>query len=413
MPVKIVLLGAGSRGDVYSNYILENPNEVKLVGIAEPREFYRNKFTQKHQISNKNVFANWRDLAARDKFADAVIIALQDSLHLDAAISFAAKGYHILLEKPMSTTEQGCVSIVNAVVKAKVIFSVCHGLRYTRYSQKLKGVLDSGAIGEIISIQHLEPVGYWHQAHSFVRGNWGKEAESTFMLMSKSCHDLDWIRFIAGSKCVKISSFGNLKHFKKENAPPGAAERCLDCMCEQECPYSAKQIYLNRAKAGHFCWPIDTITGDLTVDGVLNALKAGPYGRCVYLCENDVVDHQVVNMLFEDGKTAAFTMTAFTELAQRKTRIFGTRGEIYGDGSKMFIYDFLNDRTEEFNTAVTGESIYVGHGGGDHGLMKNFITAVAQGDRSKILTGPAETLESHLMVFAAEESRRKGCVVSL
>ncbi|MHB9070780.1 MAG: Gfo/Idh/MocA family protein [Sedimentisphaerales bacterium] len=414
MPVvKIVLLGAGSRGNVYSNYIQEYPDEVKLVGVAEPREFYRNQFAKKHQIPSENVFADWRDLASRDKFADAVIIALQDSLHVEAAVSLAGKGYHILLEKPMATTEQGCRLIVDAVVKAKVIFSVCHVLRYTPYSQKLKSILASGRIGEIVSIQHLEPVGYWHQAHSFVRGNWSREADSTFMLLSKSCHDLDWIRFMAGSKCVKISSFGNLKHFTKRNKPRDAGKRCLECNYEPKCPYSAKKIYLNRAMQGHFCWPIDTITSDLSVDGVLNALKTGPYGRCVYLCDNDVVDHQVVNMLFEDGKTVTFTMTAFTELALRKTRIFGTHGEIYGDGSKIMIYDFLTDSIEELNTALPNESIYVGHGGGDHGLMKNFTAAVSQGDSSMILTGPAETLESHLMVFAAEEARRKGNVVSL
>jgi len=414
MPVvKIVLLGAGSRGSVYSNYIQEYPDEVKLVGVAEPREFYRNQFAKKHQIPSENVFADWRDLAARDKFADAVIIALQDSMHVDAALSLAGKGYHILLEKPMATTEQGCRLIVDAAVKAKVIFSVCHVLRYTPYSQKLKSILDSGRIGEIVSIQHLEPVGYWHQAHSFVRGNWRNEAQSTFMLMAKSCHDLDWIRFISGSKCIKVSSFGNLKHFIKANKPKDASERCLDCKHEQKCPYSAKKIYMNFANKGHFCWPVDTITSDLTVEGVLNALKTGPYGKCVYSCDNDVVDHQVVNMLFEDGKTATFTMTAFTELTNRRTRIFGTKGEIYGDGSKIMIYDFLTDKKEEIDTTLPDSSIYVGHGGGDHGLMKNFIAAVSRGDSSMILTGPTETLESHLMVFAAEEARRKGNVVSL
>jgi predicted dehydrogenase len=411
--VKIALVGAGSRGSIYSNYILEHSDEVRLVGVAEPREFYRSQFVLKHQIPDENVFTDWRALASREKFADAVIIALQDSLHVDATLELARKGYHVLLEKPMATTEDGCSRIVDAVTKAKIIFSVCHVLRYTPYSQKLKEILGSGRIGDIVSIQHLEPVGYWHQAHSFVRGNWSNQANSTFMLLAKSCHDLDWIRFIAGSKCVKISSFGNLKHFTKNNMPKDAGNRCLECNYEPKCPYSAKKIYLNRAMQGHFCWPIDTITSDLTIEGVLNALRTGPYGRCVYLCDNDVVDHQVVNMLFEDGKTAVFTMTAFAELAQRKTRIFGTRGEIYGDGSKILIHDFLTDKTEELDTSATAGSIYVGHGGGDHGLMKNFVTAVSERDRCKILTGPEETLESHLMVFAAEKSRQEGRMVSL
>ncbi|MCE5341314.1 MAG: Gfo/Idh/MocA family oxidoreductase [Planctomycetaceae bacterium] len=411
--VKVVLLGAGSRGNVYSNYIQQHSGDVELVGLAEPREYYRNQFAQKHKIPKENVFEDWQGLASKDKFADAVIIALQDSIHVEPAVAFAKKGYHILLEKPMATTEQGCRQIVDAVKKANIIFGVCHVLRYTPYSQKLKNILDSGRIGEIVSIQHLEPVGYWHQAHSFVRGNWRNESQSTFMLMAKSCHDLDWIRFMSGSKCVKVSSFGNLKYFTKANKPKGASDRCLDCIHEPNCPYSAKKIYMSFANKGHFCWPVDTITNDLTVEGVLNAIKTGPYGRCVYSCDNDVVDHQVVNMLFEDGKTATFTMTAFTELTNRRTRIFGTKGAIDGDGTKIKIYDFLTDKKEEIDTTPADSSIYVGHGGGDEGLMNNFISALAGNDRSKILTGPDETLESHLMVFAAERSRRNGNIVSV
>jgi predicted dehydrogenase len=411
--VKVVLLGAGSRGNIYSNYINQHSDKVKLVGLAEPREFYRKQFAQKHQLPDEKVFSDWQTLASQEKFADAAIIALQDSLHVDSVLALAKKGYHILLEKPMATTEKGCRLIVDAIKKANIIFAVCHVLRYTPYSLQLKKILNSGRIGEIVSVQHLEPVGYWHQAHSFVRGNWRKESESTFMLMSKSCHDLDWIRFIVGSKCIKVSSFGNLKYFKKDNMPKDAAERCLDCMHESKCAYSAKKIYLDLAQKGHYCWPVDTLTNNLTIAGINDALKTGPYGKCVYLCDNDVVDNQIVNMLFEDGKTVTFTMTAFTEMAQRKTRIFGTLGEIYGDGSKIHIYDFLTDKTEEIDTTVPNGSIYVGHGGGDEGLMNNFISAISKNDQSIILTGADETLESHLMVFAAENSRRTSKIVSL
>ena len=179
------------------------------------------------------------------------------------------------------------------------------------------------AIGDIVSIQHLEPVGYWHQAHSYVRGNWRKESESSSMLLAKSCHDLDWIRYIMGARCVAVSSFGSLKHFRKEEKPSGAGERCLDCSYEPRCPYSALKIYLGRIEKGQVEWPVNVITEDVSREGVQAALRDGPYGRCVYECDNDVVDNQVVNLLFEGGRTAAFTMTGFSEYQDRKTRIFG------------------------------------------------------------------------------------------
>ena len=233
-----------------------------------------------------------------------------------------------------------------AAVRANgVIFAVAHVLRYTSYTQKLKELVTSGVIGDIVSIQHLEPVGFGHQAHSFVRGNWRKEAESSFMLLAKSCHDIDWLRYILGRRCVQVSSFGSLMHFRKERKPPeaGAALRCLDCAFEPRCAYSAKRIYFG-LMADQTIGPIvlDILTPDHTADGILKALREGPYGRCVYECDNDVVDHQVVNLLYDNGATVSFTMTAFTEWgSDRQTRIFGTLGEFRGDGQRITHYDFL------------------------------------------------------------------------
>jgi predicted dehydrogenase len=414
-PVTAVVVGAGGRGRTYSLFALEHPDRLRIVGTAEPNDWNRQFMAETHDLPTENVFTDWRDLAARPRMADAAIISTQDRMHVEPAVALARLGYAILLEKPMAPSEAECREIVAAAKENNNLFGVCHVMRYTRYTQALKGMLDSGVIGDIVSMQHLEPVGYWHQAHSFVRGNWRNTAESSFMLLAKSCHDLDWIRYIIGEKCLSVSSFGTLKHFRREEKPAKAGEamRCLECAYEPECPYSAKKIYLGSVEQGHTGWPVNVLTPEPTLESVTAALENGPYGRCVYECDNDVVDNQVVNMLFENGKTAAFTMTAFNKGSHRKTRIFGTRGEIYGDGEKIEIYDFLTDKVQVVDTETADGSILGGHGGGDYGLMDRFVQAVAENDPGCILSGADESLETHLMVFAAERARLNNIVVNL
>ena len=413
-PVRYIIIGAGSRGTGYASYASTHPNLAEVVGVAEPRDQARMRLVADHDIPPDNVYSDWQQAAAREKFADAVVITTQDAMHAEPAIAFAKKGYHILLEKPMAPTAAECKRIVEAVKANGVMLAVGHVMLYTRYTQAMKQLLDGGAVGEIVSIQHLEPVGYWHQAHSFVRGNWRNEAESSSMLLAKSCHDLDWLRYIVGENCLSVSSFGSLKHFRQAEKPPqaGDAIRCLDCNYEPECAYSAKRFYLKRLEQGTG-WPVNVITFDTTTDGIMKALAEGPYGRCVYECDNDVVDHQVVNISFANGKTASFTMTAFAIPSHRRTRIFGTQGEIYGDGAKIWHTDFLTETTQEIDTVAADSSILGGHGGGDYGLMSAFMKAVAENDPSRLLSGPDETLESHLMVFAAEQARREHRIVDL
>lgn len=412
--VRLIVVGAGSRGAVYAAYAREHPGAVRIVAVAEPRDFYRERLAREHDLPAGAAVADWRELAARPKLADAVIIATPDALHADPAVAFADLGYHLLLEKPMAPSPAECRRIAAAVERNGVMLAVCHVLRYTRYTERLHELIASGRIGEIVTLDHLEPVGYWHHAHSFVRGNWSNEARSAPMLLAKSSHDLDWIRHVMGEPCLQVSSFGSLRHFRPEARPEGAAARCLDCTIEPACPYSASKIYLGRVRAGYTGWPVDVLTPDLTLAGVTEALRTGPYGRCVYDCDNDVVDHQVVAMRFASGATATFTMTAFTRQRDRETRIFGTRGELSGDGRTIEVHDFLTDRTETIDTGVASDgSIVTGHGGGDARLMEEFVAAVATGDPSRIKSGPAEALETHLMVFAAERSRRAGRVVDV
>ncbi|NWF95661.1 MAG: Gfo/Idh/MocA family oxidoreductase [Candidatus Thorarchaeota archaeon] len=412
-PVTMAVVGAGDRGSTYAKYALLHPDRAKVVAVAEPNPHRREKMVREHGIPEHAAFDDWQALAERERLADAVIISTQDAMHTGPAVALAERGYHILLEKPMAPTEEECKRIVRAALSNHIIFAVCHVLRYTTYTRVLKSIVDSGMIGEVVSLQRLEPVGYWHQAHSFVRGNWRREDQSSFMLLAKSCHDIDWMRYIVGKRCAAVSSFGGRSHFRPEKKPPEASDRCLDCDYESKCPYSAKKIYMVFLRGGTHGWPLSVITDEVSEESVAKALREGPYGRCVYGCDNDVVDHQVVNMEFEGGQTASFTMTAFTRARAREDRVFGTRGEIQGDGSEVRVHDFLTDTTVVFRTDDTDSPPLGGHGGGDYHLIDTFVRAVALNDSALILSGPLETLETHLVTFAAERSRRERCVVEI
>jgi len=413
-PVKLAVIGAGARGFGYATYAREFPERLQIVAVADPDDFRRNKMGDLYNIPEEMRFKSYQEFVSKPKMCDAVAICTQDNLHEAPAIACAKCGYHILLEKPMAPTAEACKNIVAAVKEAGVMFAVCHVLRYTKYTEAVRNILKSGEIGEIMTIQHLEPLGYWHQAHSFVRGNWRNEAESSFMLLAKSCHDIDWLRGIMGKKCTRIQSFGSTRHFRASEKPAGAADRCVDCpqVVESFCPYSAKKIYFrDRLCKGHDKWPVSVLAPEITKETLDEALKSGPYGRCVYACDNDVVDNQIVNMTFDDGSTAQMLMTGFNFHGSRHTRIFGSLGELETDGRFVKVRRFLDDSERVIDTEISNDGgILTGHGGGDFGLMQNFVEAVASKDPSLILTGIDETLESHLMVFAAEKSRREGNV---
>ncbi len=240
-PVTVAIVGAGSRGSTYAACFAQT-GRARVVAVAEPRSFARDSLALRYDVPPEAVFDDWRALLAQPRLADVAVIATQDQHHADPAVALAGLGYHLLLEKPMATTEADAERIVTAAEDAGVMLAVCHVLRYTPYSRLLKSVVDSGRIGDVVSVEHLEPVGWWHQAHSYVRGNWRREDESTFMLMAKSCHDLDWLAHVIGRPAVRVSSFGGLYEFRAQRRPEGAADRCLDCAVEANCPYSAPRI---------------------------------------------------------------------------------------------------------------------------------------------------------------------------
>jgi predicted dehydrogenase len=416
-PITIAVVGAGSRGTTYARVAAKAGVPTKVVAIAEPRVDYRQRLADEVGVDASRQFNDWREMASRPRLADAVVIATLDRDHAEPAQAFADLGYHILLEKPMATTEPECRQIVRAAKRNGVLLTVCHVMRYTPYTRVLRELLVSKQFGEIASIRRLEPVGWWHQAHSYVRGNWRNEAESSSMLLAKACHDIDWIHYIMGRRCLRVSSFGSLTHFRPEDKPDGASDRCVTCPVEGSCVYSALRFYTDLLDHGHTGWPLDVLTAFPDRESIQQALKTGPYGRCVFSCDNDVVDQQVVNMEFEAGRTAAFTMTAFTQPRARMDNVFCTKAEISGDGRYLEIFDFLSGRSTTVDTyldamKVDGHGAGDGHGGGDAGVVEAFIQAIARDDPS-LVSDPEEGLESYEIVFAAERSRRSGRTVKI
>ncbi|THV08708.1 NAD(P)-binding protein [Dendrothele bispora CBS 962.96] len=420
-PVTVVVIGCGQRGKAYARYALLSPEACKIVAIAEPRPQTRSRFAAQHNVDKTLVFSDWKELHAASaetintvgkRLADAVIICVQDHMHVEVAVAFAEQGYHILCEKPMATSLEGCIRMEEVVKKAGIIFGMGHVMRYSPYSQEITAIVQSGALGRLINIVQVEPVGHYHFAHSYVRGNWGKEKNSSFSLMTKSCHDIDIICHWMGSPAVRASSFGSLQHFRKSSKPgeAGTATRCLDCKIEKECPYSAKRIYLDRVSSGETGWPVSPLVDGIPdIENVTAALKTGPYGMCVYESENDVCDNQVVNLEFENGNTASFTMVAFTSaICDRQLRMHFSHGEIIGNMSTFTVTDFRTNKT----TTHVPKNEGGGHGGGDIGLIRTFIEAVRTGNQKLLGTDVEEVLKSHMTVFAAETSRREQKVVN-
>lgn len=403
-------MGAGNRGFAYARHA--QALGARILGVADPRpdrlEAFRQAFGAAH------AFRDWREVADLPQLAEAAVIALPDRLHAEAAVALMEKGYHLLLEKPIAPTWEEVARVAEAKARTGRMVAVAHVLRYTPYAQALKGLLREGAIGEPVSVQHLEPVGHWHYAHSFVRGNWRKEAESSPFLLAKSVHDLDWLLFVLPGEVRRVASFGGLYHFRPERRPEGAGERCLQCPEEVEraCPFSARRIYLEAYERGERGWPLDVVAYPVTWEGLYRALAEGPYGECVYLGRNDVADHQVVALEYGDGRTASLHVEGLSRMRFRETRVFGTEGELWGDGRYLRVHHFLRgERVIDLEREAEG-SIRTGHGGGDEGLTRAFLEAVARGDEG-LLEPFGEAVLAHRLTFLAEEARRKGQVVQV
>ncbi len=413
--IKMILIGAGDRGTTYANLGAESCPEFELVGVADPDPVRRNYIKEKFHLPESACHESWETLLAEPKHADAAIIATQDRMHYEPAMKAISLGYHLLLEKPVAPTPEQCLRISEAAKEKGVQAVVCHVLRFTPFFRLLKQIIDEGKVGKIVNVVYVEEVGNVHQSHSYVRGNWHRTAESAPMILAKSCHDIDILQWLLGEKCTRVQSFGSLSYFRRENMPEGAPEYCYQgCPVGGECPYNARRIYEQRT----FPPFVQTATRrhQPTDEDIRRAITQTDYGKCVFRCDNDVVDHQVVNLEYEDGATVSFTMSAFNK-GGRKIRIMGTKGEVNAEMSwdHVDLFDFLTRATTQIKIAdaIRDETINGGHGGGDRGIIRTFCAYLAGEYRGNTITDIGTSVENHLTTFAAEEARLRGTVVSM
>lgn len=418
--ISLAIIGCGARGaGVYAKLAKEvYADRVKVVAIADI-DSERLELTRRLcGVDPTLCFPSGEALLEKGKLADAVVIATMDRDHVDFAIKALDLGYDILLEKPISPLLEECLALKEKYEADPHHVVVCHVLRYNSFYGTLKRIIDSGKLGEVVNVEASENVGYWHMAHSFVRGNWANSQTSSPMILQKSCHDMDLFVWLLGSKCKQVSSLGSLKVFRQENAPKGATLRCLDCPLK-DCIFDARKIYLTNKRTGfdqgNRDWPIvPYLTPVCTRERILTALKEGPYGRCVYHCDNDVVDHETTLLEMENGALVSFTMSAFSAYPHRMIKVMGTKGEIQGDDEdNAFLYrDFETDQEEKISCVT--EAHLQGHGGGDNGLFGDFLSLEEGKPAPQNLTSLPVSLESHFMCFAAEKSRcQKGQQVEM
>lgn len=402
-----VVLGYGIRGQTYAKYAKQFPEELEIVAIADPVDIKREQGQELFGLADENVFKHWKEITDKPKMADFAIIATQDHMHYEPALACIEKGYDLLLEKPMAPTARECKEIAEAAEKKGVKVIVCHVLRFTEFYKKVKDIIDDGTLGEIVSMECKECVGNIHQSHSFVRGNWRNKEESAPMILAKSCHDTDLIQWLLGKECKKIQSFGSLSHFNAANRPEGAPDFCIQgCPHGDTCYYNAVKLYLDDKDNLWFRGAATDNMIDPSDEEVEAAITTGPYGRCVYACDNNVVDHQVLNMEFEGGCTVSFSMNAFNK-GGRTIHIFGTKGELTGsiDTGVIEIYSFATKDYTKVDVNNTGNSITAGHGGGDTGIMIDLVKYFGDENQSKSICSIRTSYINHLISFAAEDAR--------
>lgn len=409
--VRIAIAGVGSRGkNAYGLELLNMKDRAKVVAVADIDPERLALAGDAHGVPDEMRFPSAEAMLAMPRLADAMLVCTQDRQHVPHAVAALKKGYDVMMEKPISPKLEDLQEITKVSRENGRRVVVCHVLRYTPFFQTIKKTIDSGVLGEVVSIQALENVRYWHQAHSFVRGNWRREEDTSPMILAKCCHDLDYLVWLCGKKCERVSSYGSLMYFKKSNAPEGAALRCTQgCKAKESCPYDAEKIYLTNKDTGILCgnveWPIDVLAENPTEEKIRHAIETGPYGRCVFHCDNDVVDHQIVNMQMEGGASLSLTMSAFTSIGGRTIKVMGTLGDLWGDMHENKIRIGVFGKEPQVIDLGKEEKDFAGHGGGDRLLMEQFVDLLQGKEPDGTVTTLETSVESHLVALAAEKSR--------
>lgn len=403
MKKNIAIIGFGARGRIYKSFVDKNPDLFHLVAVVE---IDKEKREQLKKDGVEYVYEDYQEFLKDNHNLDMVIISTSDAFHREQAVACLEKGYHLLLEKPIATTLEDCEVVLDAANRNNRKVFVAHVLRYTPFYNKLKEIVDSGKLGEVLSIHASENIGFYHFANSYVRGNWHRKEDSSPIILAKCCHDMDIIAYLMNEPCISISSVGSLSHFKESCAPEDSAEYCSDCPLGNTCIYNAQKIYTTcgRTFAGYF------YNQEETDDGLLDALKKSDYDKCVYHNDNDVVDHQSTVMLFKNGKTAVHTMVAFSKEIYRDIKIYGTKAELVGNMEESFIeIRTFGGEVERVSLAIPND-IVGGHCGGDNYFMQQVYHALND-EPCKGITYLDVSVQSHRMAFAAEESREKGGAV--
>ena len=424
-PVTVSLVGAGHRTIAYAGYGLIHPDRMQAVAIAEPDELRRRSLAAAHNIPPERQFVSYEDLVKQGRLSDAAINGTMDPLHYASTMALIGAGYHVLLEKPIAQREQEVRDLIDAADRHRVTVMICHVLRYAPFYRRIRDLIDDRTIGAIVSMTSNENVSYHHMAAGFIRGRW-RRREANPMLLAKCCHDLDLVAWInSGVRARRVASFGSLKQFTPENAPPGSAKRCLDgCAIESTCPYSARANYVDQDLWGFYAWEAIEHIDHPTKEDKLTSLRTdNPFGRCVWHCDNNVVDHQAVIIEFENRVTATHNMFCATARPTRTIHIVGETGEIEGDLEAGTIEVRHPDtsvagtenayRVETINVNAAGAGEADGHSGGDTRLVADFAAVIAGETPSKSVTNIQDSLTGHLLAFAADTAMREARVVEL
>jgi len=418
------VVGYGNRGQIYADYSLVMPKEFGVCAIIDTNEAKLFEAKKRYGLPDSALFKSFADFLNSGIKCDFVINATMDQLHYSSALEILNAGFDMLIEKPIVSNAKQLIEIKDIADKKGLKVFVCHVLRYTPYFLKIKQIISSGGIGKVMTIEMNEHVGTSHYLTSYVRGKWNSEANcGSGFLLAKSCHDMDLVCWLNNStEPESIASFGSRSQFIERNRPIDAAEFCLDCAIERQCPYSSVKHYLEEDVLPFLTWdrlnkPLDTITNEEKIE----FLRSDIYGKCAYIAGGDIVDRQNIILNFKDGSTCTFNLVGGAAIAGRHIHIVGTLGEIegrleddyfklvtYNAEKRQYISEIISVEKEIVNTVKFG-----GHSGGDYAIVRDLVSYL-NGDRSSLsITTLDDSVNGHICVYAAEKSRRDGKIVKI
>ena len=419
----VVVVGYGNRGQVYADYSIDEPNELGIAAIVDPNDFKLQEAKKRYGLSDESLFHNFEEFVKSGIKCDLVINATMDQYHYETAMKILNAGFDMLMEKPIVPEAKQLREIERTAKERRLKVFVCHVLRYTPYYRKIKEIINAGTIGEIMTMEMNEHVSVPHYLASYVRGKWNSEEKcGSGFLLAKSCHDLDLMCWLNNDSApVEVVSMGNRSQFIPKQAPEGATEFCHECPHESTCDYSAILHYMKKEVMPFLVWdrlnkPLDEITDEEKME----FLKTDIYGKCAYTCGGNIVDRQNAIVSFENGSIATFNLVGGSTAPRRFLHIVGTKGEIVGilEEDEFVVRRHslgqeLYGTEEKVQIHPINNAKYGGHNGGDYAIMHDLVRYM-NGDRSSVsITSIEDSVNGHLCVFAAEQSRRTGTIVDI